>query len=300
MVYGHAAKSTSFVALFHMSIFFVASGYCYKNNTRTLKDLVEYMKKKLVTLWVPFLLFNGAFIILHNFFIRLNVYTNHPLFLQECNNSITKLHIPFDKKDIFENLLKNLLFQSDTQMGGALWFLQTLFFTTIIYGVIDWLLCSTLKDESKCINIQLLIAVIFLCLGYYCSLHGITAKHLNRVFTCYWMLWFGVFLKSRNLMDRIYKWLPSGVVFVGATLILIIMAGMGSISLSGNNYENPFFLIICSVTGWLMMYSLGDIIENLEAIKAGQARGGNKRNANSSYIFKYPFYTGDRAAFFII
>ena len=50
-------------------------------------------------------------------------------------------------------------------------------------------------------------------------------------------------------------------------IILLILNRFGSISLNENRYENPLFLVICSVSGWLFLYSLAYFIKYIPWLK---------------------------------
>lgn len=265
MIYGHAAKYTSFVALFHMAIFFIASGYCFdEKRVETIGDVCRYVLKKIKTLWIPFFAYETIFVLLHNFFIRINVYTDNVLFLENCSNPITKVFDKFSVKEIVIQIVKNALFQGDTQIGGALWFLQTLFFVTVLYGIVQFIFVTITKNEKLALVGQGIVSVLFLTGGYYCQVYDITAKHLDRAFTCYWMLFFGYCIKKYSVMDRIYKVLNRNVCVVLSVILLIVSLGFGRISLNGNVYPNPFYLIIVSALGWILLYSFAEILQKIE------------------------------------
>lgn len=85
MVYRHAeAPFSKFVLSFHMALFFIASGYLYNElRINSAGDYYKYVARKIKSLWILYVLFNGCFIALQNLFIRFNVYTNNPEFLIE-------------------------------------------------------------------------------------------------------------------------------------------------------------------------------------------------------------------------
>ena len=68
MVMGHAgAPITQWIYLFHMSLFFIVSGYCIGGNySDNFSGLKLFIKKKIKTLYIPCLLFNTSLLILHN------------------------------------------------------------------------------------------------------------------------------------------------------------------------------------------------------------------------------------------
>lgn len=137
MVYRHArGPASDFVLLFHMAIFFIASGWLlntkYASNRRSMK---KYIKKKFRGLWLPFVGFNVFYVLCNNLFLRINVYSDNPLFLNSTGIEKEYLHLGshYDLVTILKEILKILFFQGGTELGGALWFFNTLFFLLVLY-----------------------------------------------------------------------------------------------------------------------------------------------------------------------
>lgn len=261
MIYGHAAKYTSFVALFHMAVFFIASGYCFcPEKVRGTRNLVKYFARKIQSLWVPYFAYETIYILLHNSFICMNFYTDNPAFLTDCSNPITKLFNKMSANEMATQIVKNALFQGDTQIGGALWFLQTLFFATVLYGVVQFILQRMFSKDYVILGMQGIISIVFLLVGYYCSVHGITAKHLDRVMSCYWMLFAGYAIRQYALMDKLFEKMNKVICAFFSTIILVISLSFGKVSLNANMYPNPLFLVVVSIVGWVLLYAVADIL----------------------------------------
>lgn len=65
MVLGHSGfRGTDFIYLFHMALFFMLSGWLFSLRGGP----VHFIKRKAVTLWLPFVLANTAFTVLNNLF----------------------------------------------------------------------------------------------------------------------------------------------------------------------------------------------------------------------------------------
>ena len=76
MVLGHSGfPGTDFIYLFHMALFFMLSGWLFSLRGGP----VHFIKRKAVTLWLPFVLANTAFTVLNNLFLKVV-----PLFLCCC------------------------------------------------------------------------------------------------------------------------------------------------------------------------------------------------------------------------
>ena len=162
MVYRHAeAPFSKFVLSFHMALFFIASGYLYNElRINSAGDYYKYVVRKIKSLWIPYVLFNGCFIALQNLFIRFNVYTNTPEFLIEYPGRYATLTMPLNFVEVIKELVKILLFQGGTQLGGALWFLQSLFYISCGYALINYMLKRINRQSAE--YIHLVISIVFL------------------------------------------------------------------------------------------------------------------------------------------
>lgn len=79
VVVGHTkVPGNSFIYLFHMAVFFIASGYFYSDkSSESLRAVWKFTKKKIRSLWLPFSIGISVFTILNNFFIRVGILTNN-------------------------------------------------------------------------------------------------------------------------------------------------------------------------------------------------------------------------------
>ena len=67
VVYGHTWPfCRSFIYLFHMAVFMMASGYCYKTRIQSFADWGKYILKKAKALYLPFIMCNGIFVLLNS------------------------------------------------------------------------------------------------------------------------------------------------------------------------------------------------------------------------------------------
>ena len=72
MVLGHSGfPGTDYIYLFHMALFFMLSGWFFSLRG----GLVHFVRRKLVTLWLPFVAANTVFTVCNNLFLRLNILT---------------------------------------------------------------------------------------------------------------------------------------------------------------------------------------------------------------------------------
>ena len=259
MVYGHIdTPQMHFIYLFHMAIFFIASGYLFKNSYSDNWSGVKcFIKRKIKTLYWPYVFWMCIFTLFHNLFIDINVYTNNELFLEKVSGSYAKLTEYLSSTEILKCMLKNFLMMGNEQMGNALWFLNALLLLSVLYCFLDFLMKKMPVLEH--IFYQGILSLLLLVAGYTCYLHGIYAGGVARIFSFYCLFYLGGVIKRYVLMRYICKCpvLFAGLAFVG----LLIIDPYCDIELARNQYTNPVFLIIASIFGWIFVYGVSAEIE---------------------------------------
>lgn len=123
VVLGHVLASDMVVRkaifTFHMPLFFIMSGYCFKE--KYLDDAKQFLIRKIKGIYVPFVVFSLVFLALHNVFCRLNIY--EPTWL-------------YGWKDFAWHTSRIVTRMShDEGMLGTFWFLKELFLGNIIFYV---------------------------------------------------------------------------------------------------------------------------------------------------------------------
>lgn len=268
MVAGHCGSPiTKFIYLFHMAIFFIASGYFYNPRySGNVKSVTDFIKKRIITLWFPFVFWTAIYSILHNFFIYINVYTNDPILLEHVEGALIATKDYWTAADILKNILKSFFLHGGTQIGGAFWFLATLFELSITYCIIDFIIKKLSKKEDAFI-IQCCISVVFLAMGYACSIFEYSLAGIDKILSYYILFHGGFTLRRFSISSKERKMWMHILIFFGSIGILIVCNKIGSIALDQNNYENPLFLLIVSFAGWQMLYELSVFIKRFLLIK---------------------------------
>lgn len=196
MVCGHSgAPFTNFIYLFHMAIFFMASGYFFSSKkSATYNSVKIFIKKRVKALWFPYFLWISVFTLLHNFFIKINIYTDNPMFLELLNGEYIKLTEYYSGIDILKNISKAFLFSGGEQVAGAFWFIACLFKISVLYCIVDCIIqnkCSRISEELT-LKYQGAIALIFLVIGYIFQIGYINFYGLGIVLSCYILFHMGV------------------------------------------------------------------------------------------------------------
>lgn len=268
IVLGHTSFPFSkFLYLFHVVIFIMASGYFWNDKKiTTLRDLKNFIFSRIKKLYIPYVICNSICLILNNFLININIFN--------INN-----HSYFTFKDVIIGIVKTILFNNETELFGAMWFLRLLFMITVLFAIIEFILnkfCSKYKNI-----IQIFISIIFLSFGYYISKNQINLKLVDSaMFMCYSMFVLSTYLKKLEI-----KKLNNLFILVLSFLGLIILNKYGRIEMSMNIYTNILYFVVVSILGWFFTYSLSYYLSKIKYIKNILKYIGE----NSIYILIYHF-----------
>lgn len=267
MVAGHSsAPFTHFIYLFHMAVFFIASGFVFKKEASdTIRSVFHAVTRKIKQLWIPFFVWNTIYVLLHNVFIRVNIYTNDPSIYNYVSGPYIRTIDPYSGIDMVKRIIKGAAFGCKESMFGANWFLKVLFMVSVSYLVFDWLAKKASKKHA--VLIQLAISLCLLTLGYYCSLHGVSAKGLAQTASFYCLYFLGHILAENKEKYINWGWEKWLTVFGVSLCILLLLNGRGAILLDQNTYENPVFLIASSFAGWVFLYSIAFFIKKSTPLK---------------------------------
>ena len=268
MVSGHCgAPYTHFIYLFHMAIFFIASGYCYKDKySDDTSNFWEFTKRKFKTLWFPYVLWTVIFTLLNNFFININVYTNNKELLNLVSGQYIGVKEFLTFKAMLINIIKAILLHGGTEIGGAFWFLATLMQISILYCLIAWILKHFL-NKKRILFIQGIISAILLLLGFTCSIKGLSIFGIEKVLSYYCLFYIGYIFKQFNISNKERNIKLHIVILVACMAILLVLNQIGSIGLADNHYINPIFFIIASCAGWQFLYEIALLLIKVNILK---------------------------------
>lgn len=273
MVLGHTPFIHIFVCgsvyLYHMAVFFIASGFLYNDKySDDIKSLGKLFIRKVKGLWLPYFLFTEAFILLNNLFLKLHIYISAVPDTFDHALSYSQSEY-LNLKSILMSIPYTILMDNATHMGGALWFFQVLFYVLILYAVVDFLIKKIIKKRLQLLIVQGIIAIGLLSLGYYFSVNDLFRYSFGRIFSVYILIYIGVVFKELNILERLqqvnHKWLINTSVFVLNLLIIVFCSiNIGSVALDKNSYVNPAYLIFVSITGWFMVQAFSNLLVYLE------------------------------------
>ena len=268
MVLGHTRfAGTDFIYMFHMAVFFLASGYFIKDkHSETIAGVKATILKRIKGLWLPFVVWNTIYTLCHNFLIQSNIYTANPAVSSYLDPSLVSISTNISLKEMAVNIVKGLFMAGHTELGGAFWFLRVLFYISVAYVIIDFCLKKIFKNQRKVIIAQGIISAVFLAIGYFMSIKHIEIFATDRFFSCYSLYYIGMLL-SKIKTEKFKIWHYAFMTVTGC-VIIVILSNFGSISIGNNEYVNPAFMLCASLAGWFFLFGISGMLENLKGINS--------------------------------
>lgn len=148
MVIGHSGCPQllfSLIYLFHMPLFFICSGFFFKEMT-TNDSVLLYLRKRIKGLYVPFVKWSVLFLLFHNIFMVIGVYNSY--YGYDGGSSFYAL------KEMIRKLLMILFTMHDyEELLGGFWFVRALFISSlfIVFISLLWKTQYRYKYEFVCI-----------------------------------------------------------------------------------------------------------------------------------------------------
>lgn len=229
MVFDHVGWGSfvhGYIQSFHMPLFFIASGYLWKN-----ENTVNLIRKRFKTLMVPYFIFSGFYLLLQQ------------ITLFSTGN------------DFMSSLRAVLIYPTDIDcmpIAPALWFLPCMFFSSIVYSYL-----SKLKRQYKR-NVVVGIAVIGMV---YSSMSNIMLPFaLEPLSVAIAFMLFGEII--RECENDVSKWIDRYwvifILFITGALLAILN---GSVDMRSARYHNCALYIINSIMGYLTYWGISKKID---------------------------------------
>lgn len=268
MVVGHSGfGGTGFIYLFHMALFFMLSGYFFRP-AQDGAGLRRFCIRRVMTLWLPFVLANTAFTVCNNLFLKLNILTGDERILDLPGNQVTQ---PVTLKDIIGRTVHWCIFDGGTQLGGALWFVQALFQISILYALVEFVLRKVLHGRDVQ-TAQGFVSGVLLILGWHCSQTGWNVWGLGIAASCYSLFYLGTLARRVGQPPR--KVPVRAGIAAAAFVVLLVLLPFGSVGLAGNQYPGWLFLLLASSAGWVLVYECAHLAARLPRLGAALAALG--------------------------
>lgn len=249
------APFSHFINLFHMPIFFIASGYFWNNkNLENFDSLKKFIFRKMQTLWLPFVLYNSVLIALNNFFLRIGFYTSNVEFLSLTGESSNAICSIMSLKEIVLASAKTAAFAGKSRLASPTWFLGSLFMVTVTHALVEFVALKIRK-----VRLAYAILVLGMAAGAtVVSVCGISLPNsAHTVFAGSLAYYMGIAIRRWNMMDKVtkYKWYLLG----GSAVGLVILNQFGTIAMWSGSITNILYFAVVSLLGWTLLWSIAKI-----------------------------------------
>lgn len=238
-----------FIYSFHMPLFFILSGFCFSK--KHLSSFKPYIRKKIHSLYFPYVIWHSFFAILHNFLFHIGIYNTTDLWgcegIYTCERFFLNLYniaIHLDGKEI---------------LVGQLWFVRTLFFVCIFSWItIKLINKKKVRQKTHFFFISFLIIVSPLIL--YMNLNRIPFLHMNNwIYWGFTMYLFGYFFRNWE------KPIPWYAVLISFLYILAICLKS---PVTHPDYRSIYIYTSTSILGFFMIFGIAHYLVKMRISRA--------------------------------
>ena len=250
-------KINVFVILFFIQMFIFISGYFYKDKYSNAP--VSFIKKRIKSLYIPYIFYCSLFLALNNIFVKINFYSNN-------------LYI--DPIKYGHHFLQILLLNNSQQMAGAMWFVASLFSISILFLLISKISISlslTVRNFNIREYVRFFIVLSLYITGYYFSYIKCKLPALLDVSFVLLIFYYCGFL-YRKYEHKIPLNLFLAIISFFA---LLFCMKFGFPLIIQRKYINLLFLIFCGLAGTYLNIYLANKCASIKMVKFVNYAGKN-------------------------
>ena len=153
-----------FFSLWHMAAFFIICGWFFNAKYwENINNIGRFCWKKIKRIWWPFVLWCSLFIIFHNFLFAINIFSNDTAMAWKWLSA--DYYQTWSCREVIKKLLPIFVLKGNACQLGPLWFLNTMFFASIFYCLLGYLL--TLLKFNRIIWLSLFSLLSLLVARYF-------------------------------------------------------------------------------------------------------------------------------------
>lgn len=230
VVAGHCGVSVveGFVNQYHLATFYFVAGYFF--SPRYVDDTKSFVVKRIKRLYLPFVCYGLAFLLLHNVF---------------CSMGLYRTDAVYSTGDFFRNGLR-LLFQlaSFESFMGAMWFASSLLTVSVVYVAVR-------KISRPHGGVILCTIIGFLCI----ELHVKNPLCIWNAMIVVMIYHLGAIFKKCQLLQR---YVNSGVTLICVALTVGFYMSGGIVRLQPSEMisNNPLLFFVVPIIGVTMVYGV--------------------------------------------
>lgn len=239
MVMGHAGCPGylhDFIYLFHMPLFFFLSAYFFRD-AKVVDSAGQYVVRKFKNLYWPYIKWSIIFLLLHNLFCRIGFYDNS-----------------LSWQELFVNVKCSVrgMWQGE-RMLGAYWFLISLFWESLLFGLIIWI-----KHKTKSRYFDLIAVVLLFLVGCYAPIDLLVNREMVILPIFYLGYWAGTH-KTNFSISRFHLLIALSVCLP----LLCYLATFMKVEVGQGKFYNPTLFLVGSLAGIYLMIILSGLVNSL-------------------------------------
>ena len=246
MVIGHSGCPeilNRFLYSFHMPLFFICSGYFFRE-IYDKKSLNIFCQKRIKGLYVPYIKWSLFFIILHNTFLHLNIYNDL------SNSTVYTFH------DVIKQIAKALLMTDYELLIRPFWFIKELLFASLLVAII-----SLFRNHYFPRVRDGFIFVIIFIVNLISKYHNITIPVIGN---CSILLFSSVYFYAGIIYRKLESNIPSTHLMTIISFSISLISSRYFVGVMDMRYTTmtnmiPFFLL--SISGIIFSFNLSKKID---------------------------------------
>lgn len=253
VVMGHCdAKGGKLIYLFHMPLFFFVSGYFYKKEYS--KSPFKLLKRRISSLYVPFIKYEILFLVLHNLFYKINFYNLH-------SNVPVKA---YNFTNIIVNAFHIVMFDGTELLLSPLWFLASLFLVTVLFCFICYFVDKIKKNTEY---FRATIILVLFIIGNLLTYNNINVRNSlfeSEVFNVSFVAL--IFFYVGFMYKQYEKYIKMSNIVAAISFILLCFSAKYnfSIDMRINYYSNIIMFLINAILGIYMIIYLSKKMDKLK------------------------------------
>ena len=241
MVIGHSGCPdilSRFLYLFHMPLFFLCSGYFFKDISNTLA-LTTFCRKRLKGLYLPYLKWSMFFLLVHNLFFRIDIY-----------NSLSHSYI-YTTTDYLRQLAKTVAMTDYELLVRPFWFIKELLFSSILIAFISFLRPRLFPkfNNEKLLAIMFIVTII-------CKYTNLCIPILGD---CSGLSFSAVYFYSGIIFRKFENKIPVSISTTGITFLTTLIGSYyftGDIDMRYTNLQNLIPYYFLSILGIITTFNI--------------------------------------------
>lgn len=230
------------IYLFHIPLFFIVSGALFSVSSPVSSKVLGKLKR----LYLPNLKYGIMFLLLHNLFVSLHLYAGAEHY------SVT---------DYFRGLIKILCWGNE-ELGGAMWFLRSLFFSYLLYVCYFCIKESDWQTGGKKCRVSLFFCLMVVTCGWiFVNVHSIFSLRTMITIPCIVLpfILFGQWIRKTDFRKRLDKKTCVGLA-VFSMALLVPTSWYAHIDLAHLQLPNFVVYYLLGITGFVLVASSNTIL----------------------------------------